>query len=267
MQAEFQETVDRPAKPLTTNLGLKAPAGFAQADVDALAQRAISVLRRSTAPTLSKMAPDEAVDYVYAQQPAPTRFDFERDAIAGTQGRPWQWLAASRFPETPCRAKAIRVAANVKKYNGRLDDGTPAPYLTVIVEAHLVQQVPIPNRETDADEPGDTDPATVPIVSYRAVLASGFRPRGGPGFWPSVRTRTSPFGNDGCSLDEDTALLVPSTDPDVLREDLANLKSTLRNPRVSATDFTADTSAAQKKEARREYEQYRDEHCGGEPDN
>lgn len=262
LQAEFRETVDRPAKPLTTNLGLKPPAGFTQADVDALARRAVSVLRRSTAPRLSNMSPDEAVDYVYAQQPTPTRFDFERDAIAASQGRPWQWLAASRFSKTPSTAEVIRVAANVKKYSGRLDDGTPAPYLAVTVEAHLVQQVASPNQQTNEGQSGGADPATVPIVSYRAVQASGFRPQGGPDFWPSVRARTSPFGNDGCSLDEDTALLVPSTDADVLREDLANLRSTLKNPSVSATDFTADTSAAQKKEARREYEQYRTEHCG-----
>lgn len=38
LRAEFRETVDRPVKPLTTNLGLKPPAGFTQADVDALAR-------------------------------------------------------------------------------------------------------------------------------------------------------------------------------------------------------------------------------------
>lgn len=254
--SQFREAVDIPTQPLTVDLGLQAPAGFTQADVDILARRAVTILRRSTAPQISDMNPDDAVDYVYAQQPTPTRFDFERDAIKTTQGRPWQAMATSRFPKTPSKARVIRVAANAKRYEGKLNDGTPAPYLAVTVEAHLVQQVPVAGEEFGSE-------TTVPIVSYRAVSASSFRPRGGPSFWPAVRARMTPFGNDGCALIEDSTLLVPLTDPEVLREDLANLKTTLSNRSVSDTfNFSADNLSAQaKRNLRSEADKYRAERC------
>lgn len=255
--ADFRETVDVPGKPLTVgSLKLKVPAGFTQADVDALARRAVSVLQRSTAPRLSSMDPDDAIDFVYDPQPSLTKFDFERDAIKATQGYPWQLTAASRFPETPSEARAIRVVANAESYDGNLDDGTPSKYLAVTVEAHLVQDVPVTGSEFGGE--------TVPIVSQRAVSASSFRPRGGPDWWPSVRARMSPYGNDGCAL-LDEPLLVPLTDTDVLRQDLAGLKSTLRSTEVSATSFNAATLTAKD---RREMEKRADEYeseCADRP--
>lgn len=249
---DFRETVDVPEKPLAVgNLKLKAPAGFTQADVDALGRRAVSVLQRSTAPRLSSMDPDDAVDFVYDPQPSLTKFDFERDAIKATQGYPWQLTAASRFPETPTQARAIRVVANAKSYDGNLDDGTPSKYLTVTVEAHLVQDVPVTGSKFGGK--------TVPIVSQRAVSASSFRPRGGPEWWPSVRARMSPYGNDGCTL-LDEPLLVPLTDTDVLRQDLAGLKSTLRSTEVSATSFNAaNLTAKDRRKMEKRAEEYESE--------
>lgn len=256
--AKFRTAVDRPARPLTIDLGLQAPAGFTQSDVDALARRAISVLRRSTAPRLSNFDPDQAVDYVYQTQPVETKADFERDAIRTTQGRPWQAMAASRFPSVASAAKVIRVAASVKKYDGITADGTSAPYLAVTVEAHLVQEV-----STQGGTPGS--PTSVPIVSYRAVSASSFRPRGGADFWPAVRSRMIPYGNDGCALTSESTLLVPLTDPAVLREDLANLKSTLRSREVSS-EFSfnsANLTEEARKRAEEQYREFRAERCEG----
>jgi len=246
---QFRETVNLPAKPLTTNLGLKAPAGFTQADVDVLARRAITILKRSTAPRLSRLSPDRAVEYVYATQPTETLRDFERDAIETTQGHPWEAMAASRFEVTPSAARVIRVAASVKKYSGTLANGTPAPYLAVVVEAHLVQEVPVHGSQFGGRK-------TAPIVSYRAVSASSFRPRGGPDFWPAVRARMSPYGNNPCALE--STRLVPLTDPDLLRKDLANLKLTLRDREAADTNFSApNLNRRAKKAAEKEYAAFR----------
>lgn len=227
--AEFEDVVDMPAKRLTTNLGLKPQAGFAQVDVDALAARAVQVLKRSADPELSDMEPDAAVDYVYEQQYRLTQFNFERDAAAATFGHDWQWLAASRYPATASKARVIKIAAAVSHTTGKTDDGTTEPILRVTVEAHILQTVP------------DADHGTVPIVVRRAVEASGFKPRGGPDWWPAVITRATPFGNSGCALFK-SAELKPLTDPDTLREDLANLNISLRAKSIATTEFVADTS-------------------------
>lgn len=97
--ADMRTLTDRPAVPLQTPTGLKPVAGFTAADVAALADRAIDVLKRSAAPKLTRMNPDNALNNVYANQYSATTFDFKQNAIELTHGYDWQWLATSRYPK------------------------------------------------------------------------------------------------------------------------------------------------------------------------
>lgn len=197
---------------------------FEQPDVDALANRALDVLRRSTNPRLSKLGPTDAVNFVYAHQFGETTFDFKTNASSLTGGHQWQWLAASRYKTTPSRPKILRVTGRVSHDTGQLDDGTKTPFLVVTIQAHIVQSI------------HTVDDGTVPIVARRTVAASAFRPRGGEQWWPEVLTRTTPFGNDGCALYSDSAL-VPATRPDELRRDLSDLEISLKSDIVVPEDF------------------------------
>jgi hypothetical protein len=231
--ADFRVAVNRPQVKLTPRLGLKAPAGFAQADVDSLAQRAVGVLKRSAEPKLSSMSPDDAIDYVYAHQFTATKLNFQDNASSASAGYAWQWVAASRYRVKPTAPKVIKIAAAVTTDKGSLDTGQSAPILRVTVQAHIVQMVL-------------SDHGTVPIVSVRSVQASGFRPRGGAVWWPSVITRDIPLGNTACGLYKNR--LDPITDPDELRVDLAHLRITMKSKTLVPVDFGnhADNKAARK---------------------
>lgn len=215
--AEMRQVVDRPAVPLRAPANLKPAAGFDQADVDALADRTIDILRRSTDPNLSRLNPSEAINRVHANQYAPTTFEFKQDAIDNTVGYDRQWLAPSRYPKTagtPTAPKVLKVTGAVTTDTDEIDAGEQAPFLTFTVQAHIAQTV-------TSKEYG-----RVPIVVRRTVRASGFRPRGGPEWWPSVMARTAPFGNTACGLFEG-AILDPLDNAGDLREDLANLNDSL----------------------------------------
>lgn len=200
--------------------GLQPTAGFNRADVRALADRALDVLRRSTEPRLSRLTATEAVDEVYAGQYPQTAFQFKQEAIDRTPGLDWQWSAASRYPRpsgVPTEPRFLKITGKVSSGQDGIDDGTTAKFLTVTIQAHIAQTV-------ESDRYG-----RVPIVVRRTVRASGFRPRGGPDWWPSVSVGTVPFGNTACGLYRG-ALLDPITDGGDLRRDVESLKISLDSP-------------------------------------
>lgn len=116
------------------------------------------------------------------------------------------------------------MTANTTTATDTTDSGQRANYLIVTVQAHIAQTVTTKKY------------GRVPIVVRRTVEAAGFRPRGGPEWWPSVRARTTPFGNTGCRLYRD-AILEPLADPADLRQDVAGLRNSLNNPEYIATNF------------------------------
>lgn len=227
--AEMGEISNRPKIPLRAPANLAPTAGFAQADVDALTRRALDILRRSTNPRLSRVSATEAINRVYAGQYAPTTYEFKQDAIALTQGYDWQWFAASRFKKeagTPSGPKVLKVAGAVSSGRDQMDTGEQASFLRVTIQAHIAQYV-------ESEEFG-----RVPVIVRRTVRASGFRPRGGPDFWPSIITRTVPFGNTACGLYQG-ATLDPLTKAGDLRRDLASLKDSLNTRGVVPDAFEA----------------------------
>jgi len=229
--SQFQTLADRPAVPLTTNLGLKPVAGFTQADVDALTRRAVDVLKRGIQPRLSKMDPNKVIDYVFANQYDQTTFKFKTDSSDYLAGYSSDWLAASIYQKTPTTApKVVKVAAKVARDSGKLDDGTTAPLLRVTVQAHAAQLV----RSASGK---------VPIVVRRTVQVSGFKPRGGPDWWPGILADTSPYGNAECPL-YDGSKLIPLTDPGSLRKDLAALKISLGSKGMVPQTFGEPVSAS-----------------------
>ena len=230
--AQFKAVADRPALPLTRDLGLKPTAGFTQADVDALAGRGVDVLKRGIQPRLSKMDPTNVINYVFAHQYAPTTFQFKSTSSDLSAGYDYDWLAASLYEKAPAKApKIIKVAATVTSGKGKLDDGTVAPLLRVTIQIHAAQKVTTAHGE-------------VPIVVRRTAQVSGFKPRGGADYWPSVLVRTYPFGNAECPL-YDGSKLIPLTDPGDLRKDLVDLKISLSTKGLVPQTFGATTSTAE----------------------
>lgn len=220
--AQMRRVVERPAVPLRAPSDLKPIGEFTRADVDALADRAIDILKRSADPKLSRLNPSQAVNRVYANQYGSTTFEFKQDAIDTNRGYDWQWLAASRYPKEaglPTATKVLKVTGAVSTDTDRTATGERAPFLTVTVQAHIAQTVTTKQY------------GRVPIIVRRTVRASGFRPQGGPEWWPSVMARTTPFGNTGCGLYRG-AILDPLDDPDDLRRDLASLEDSLNTPGV-----------------------------------
>jgi hypothetical protein len=212
-----------------TDLELNKTGPFSRAEVVKLADIAAGVIKRSASPELSKMTPDDAFASVYARQLAATTFDARQNNQRLIPGHDWQWLAASRYTTTPTRPKVLKVAAEATTARGSLDNGNPAPYLNVTVQAHLLQTVQV-------------DGHTRPIVVRRTVRVATFKPNGGPDFWPAVWARASPFGNDSCAL-FDGAQLVPLTDPERLRADIRDLEQSLSNRTVVAEPFDNTTEA------------------------
>lgn len=226
---EMRATVAMPAVPLRPP-ALRAEAGFTGTDVTALADRAIKVIQRSTDPRLSSMKPAAAVDSVYSGQYPTSTNDFKANAVGYTAGWDWEWLAASRYPTTPSRPRVIKVTGATQTGEGRIDSGVMETYLTVTIQAHIVQTVRTKEQ------------GSVPIVVRRTVRVSSYRPRGGPDWWPTVHTRTAPFGTDGCSLFKGS-LLVPQDDAGDLRATIAQLKNSLGSKGVMEENFGSGTDA------------------------
>ncbi|MDX6233517.1 MAG: hypothetical protein QOH68_2541 [Nocardioidaceae bacterium] len=204
---ELAAIADRPAVELRASDRPAPPKGFSDADIDVLAEDAVSVLRRSISPEVEVMTPADAIAYVTADLVPATVKEWTTRVEADSAGQDWEWQAASLF-QTPSRepARIIRVAWAAETQPGTLADGTPHDQLVLRLQAFVVH-----TRGTRSH------PKT--IIIRRTVRMAAYDPDRGREFFPGVDVLTSPWGNRGCAL-LSSSTLYPADDIAELNRDV-----------------------------------------------
>lgn len=204
---ELAAIADRPTVELRASDRPAPPKGFTDADIDVLAEDAVSVLRRSISPEVEVMTPAAAIAYVTADLMPATVKEWTTRVEAASAGQAWEWQAASLF-EKPSRepARIIKVAWDVTTRPGTLANGKPHDQLVLRLQVFAVHV-----RGTRAT------PKT--IIVRRTVRMAAYDPDGGAEFFPGIDVLTSPWGNRGCALLARTELY-PADDIAELRRDV-----------------------------------------------
>lgn len=209
---KFADIADKPEIKLDWRTRPDPPSGFTSKDMDTFAKSEVALIEKAISADVGHMKPDDAVDYVLADLPTGTRADYQSTIPSNPAGkRGWEWYLASLYKrDVAASSKIIRVDWATDTTAGALDDGTPSRYL------NLSLQVFIAHDFGPVDHPRN-------VLVRRTVRLSGYKPNGGPDWWPSLTTTTSPFGNNGCALNEDSTL-VPLEGAKYLKKDIAGLQ-------------------------------------------
>jgi hypothetical protein len=202
------------------------PDGFNRAEVEALADRALDLARRGVSPALEGLSPADAFAYVFAGQYPRTTEAARDDSRAATGGYDWEWAWASLFdkqPRTPARVLSARWT--VESEPAKLGDGTSAPLLRVVLSVIFEHDVPVETTEDAAGSPGPVEP----VLVKRSIVVQGYRPLGGPAWWPAVGVQTEPLLGGKCAP-VNGSLLTPTRNQKIIREDLQKLRTALNDP-------------------------------------
>lgn len=208
-----------------------APRGFSDAEVKALADRAVDLVTRGVAPGLSKMSPSSAFDYVFANQyPATTASS--RRATKDAAGRyDWEWGWASRFADEPSiPARFLESRWEIETEATPLGNGRSRTVLRVslsVAVQHLIPDTANDRQATGSDSA--EEPLMRPIVIQRTVIVQGFKPLGGPKWWPGVGLQARPFFGGQCAP-VNGSILTPATRPKTLERDFERLAEYLDDP-------------------------------------
>lgn len=217
----YAKAVAGPAVKLDWRDRPDAPAGFTGKDMDTFAKAEVALIEKSISPEVADMAPDDAQDFVLSGLLSRTRDNYLANVPKSPKGKhAWEWYVASMYKaEVSEPTKVIRVDWDTNTTMGTLDNGERAPYLSLTLQVFFVHTF------GPKDHPR-------PVVVRRAVQLSGYQPNGGPAWWPSLITSTTPFGNDGCALAEDSTLR-PLRGAKYLKADFKNLRKALDTKGVS----------------------------------
>lgn len=209
---KYAKIAEKPAVELEWRDRPDAPKGFTSKDMDTFAKTAVGLIEKGINAEVAHKSPDDAVDFVLDDLLSATKDDYTsavRSNAYSEQG--WQWFVASLYKgELAKPAKIIRVDWDTETVASELDDGTPSRYLSLSLQAFVVY--PFGSAESPRN-----------VVVRRMVKLNGFRPNGGPAWWPVLSTDTTPFGNDGCALIEDSTLLPLKKAKDI-QSDLTDLQ-------------------------------------------
>lgn len=213
--AQYAKIADRPAVKLDWRDHPAAPKGFTDKDMDTFAKIEVSLISKSFSQKVAQMSPDDAIAYVMTDLTPATEYDYTSRLPKEIPGKhSWEWFLASLYKDNLTEpSKIIRVDWNTETRPGKLDDGTPSRYLNLTLQVFAVQTL------GPKDHPRN-------IIVSRAVRLSGFKPNGGPAWWPGFSSKTFPYGNDGCALGEDSTLR-PLRTVKYLKEDLVSLRKAL----------------------------------------
>ncbi|MEJ7634712.1 hypothetical protein [Aeromicrobium sp.] len=243
---QYAEIADRPAVKLNWRDRPSPPKGFTEAEMDTFAKLEVGLIEKSISTKVASMGPGDAVDYVTDDLLTTTKDTYVREAAGVLEGEnAWQWFLASLFDGARVEpAKIVRVDWDATRLIAELDDGTPAPVLKLTLQVFVVHTF---------------GPKAHPrnIVVRRAVALRGFRPNGGPAWWPVLSTFTEPFGNDGCALKE--SVLRPLRAAKYVKKDLGALKKAWAAEGVAPIGETTKLDA----KAAREYEAFCAAHPNG----
>jgi hypothetical protein len=214
------------------------PDGFNAAEVRALAERLKDIAQRGVSPRLNGLAPDAAFDFVFANQ-YPQTTDLARTKSREATGQyDWQWAWASLFELAPTTSAAfLKVRWQADAVPGTLDDGTAAPQL----QLSLITAI-----EHDLPPTGGAESDIAPVVMKRTLTAQSFRPLGGPGWWPAIGVQSEPLFGGKCAP-KNGSLLTPTSDPEIIHEDLRKLRQLVKS------DKAVDTAAVSTASSTSEY--------------
>ncbi|MGY2703292.1 hypothetical protein [Nocardioides sp. HB32] len=190
----------------------QAPTGYTKFDVAGLAAPLIMMMNRSTDPRLSRMTPDQAVDYVYLTVPKETVQSL-RDGITGfTASLNWQSAIASRFPRNAQVGQPVFI--NPSFTASRAVDDTSRPYLRLNLQTFIRTDVTV-------------DGVTRPTVVFRSLRLNSYSPQNIQDGWPATAFEGSPYGLSYCHLYRQDGTVVPLTDVKYLEKDAKRLKNKL----------------------------------------
>ncbi len=217
----FEGVADRPPVRLEDVRLPGPPPGFSTADVQALADRLIELVERSTSPGLTEMSADDALQYVFATLPSPTLQNL-REMMAGLQSEQkfaWQWSLASRYPPGA-------TVGNVSYLDPQLSTkavSSPSGEYLVVTLATLIR--------TDVTTRGSDE--AHPVLIQRNISMSAFRPQAiDDDYWPAVGFSFKSYGADLCAGFRDN-LVEPTTDLKTLRVMTSRLRQDLKVRNVS----------------------------------
>ena len=114
---------------------------------------------------------------------------------------------------------------------GTLNDGTEAPRLQVTLSTaieHLIKN--------------DTSGQSEPVVVQRTVIIRGFKPLGGPDWWPGIGIQMTPLFGGKCAP-ANGSILTPSDNPKILKDDLKSLRSFINKPTEVNAEASSDASS------------------------
>lgn len=225
--------------PTTANLP-ETPDGFRDAEAVALAERAIDLVTRGVAPRLTKMSPSSAFEYVFATQ-YPATTESARAGTASVAGKyDWEWAWASRFEsEPPLPSRFLVSRWQVERVQVPGSGKALRVTLSVAVE-HLVPDHTGTRRGVDSN--ATTDPIVLhPIVMQRTVIIQGFRPLGGPRWWPGVGLQARPLFGGQCAP-INGSVLTPATRTATLDRGFDILSDFVENPRSVEIGASSDAS-------------------------
>lgn len=209
---KYEKITDTPEVELDWRTRPDAPEGFTSKDMDTFAKTEVALIEKAISTEVAHKAPDDAADFVLDDLLTATKDDYVSAVRANAYDKQgWQWFVASLYKgELVKPAKVIRVDWETDTQVGKLADNTVARYLSLSLQVFVVYPF------GPADDPRN-------VVVRRMVKLNGYRPNGGPAWWPSLRTDTTPFGNDGCALIADSTLR-PFKTAKHIKADHADLK-------------------------------------------
>lgn len=206
--------------------------GFAPREVKIFTDQAQRIMRRSFSSDFSDAEPGEAVDAVLRGLYPTSEYRLKLALSDAFPGASWQWNVASYSPGSKLKSRFVRVEWHASSADGKLDDGSTAPVLTV-----TLQVLAVVSAERAAED-GST------YLIRRTISIAGARPLGGPNWWPSVTVLATAWGADGCELLE-TGTLKPLDDVERLQNDVDEAAIALETegvvqPRLPTPDEVKD---------------------------
>ncbi|KQY55822.1 hypothetical protein ASD11_15065 [Aeromicrobium sp. Root495] len=207
------------------------PQGFERADVLAFKRQILELMRRSLSSRTANLSLDAAYDYVTESLYAAT-LDNVDDGLPDVFGNDWKASLATTLGQRPVRpARLVTADWTTTSKPAELDDGTPSRTLTVRLDVHAVVTT-------------GTDARPNTIILRRHILLRGFRPRGGPDWWPVLGFGTQNWGVNECESQAVDAL-VPETDASELRKQLVKARNSVnglgpsQEPNTTLEDYRA----------------------------
>ncbi|WP_134765129.1 hypothetical protein [Nocardioides sp. 1609] len=175
------------------------------------------------------MAPLDAFNYTFSNQYRASTRAARIATTAAVGDFDWEWAWVSLLEPVPTKQPEILALRwQVQSTPGELADGEPAPQIGVSLSVAIKHEA----RDDAPDATsGTADSASRPIVVERTVVVRGFKPQGGPQWWPAIGVQTSMYFGGKCAP-VNGSILTPSADPKIVAADLRAFRNFVKSPEV-----------------------------------